>query len=145
MIRNKCKLSTIVTIDHKKPDETLYVALNPKNQTIGFAITSTEKSDKDYIWLKELEVSEDCRRKGVGKTLLNEVVQSGKKNNVDLIYAVPMTPADLPDKGIADEKIHHFYDKNGFKPCNAPKGAVTEIVDPQGNTDTTKKGVCLII
>jgi GNAT superfamily N-acetyltransferase len=111
-------------------------AYNKDKQVIAKADLSNLKTDKTFIWLHHLEVVPECRDKGVGTEVLEKIAELGKAYGASIIYAYPAQPIDA-EAPIPDDKITHFYKKNGFVACKAPKDAIT--VTDEG---LKKSGLC---
>lgn len=114
-------------------------AFNEKGKLLGSADFSVLQTDKKFVWLHEIEVIPECRRKGIGEALIDVVADIGRNNNAKLVYAYPSSPVGV-EKPLPINKIRHFYEKNGFKPCNPPKDVVTVTDD-----GLAKRGVCLLL
>jgi GNAT superfamily N-acetyltransferase len=114
-----------------------FEAFNKKGDSLGTADATLLTTDKKFIWLHELQIEPECRNKGVGSILIDAIASFGKDEKAQLIYAFPMTPID-EKKPIPQEKIDHFYKKNGFTSCMAPQDVATITDD-----GLKKKGVCL--
>ena len=51
-------------------------------------ICSGTESGGDYIWINEIQIPPDYRGKGIGKKLLNHVLQWSKRNNMKTVLGV---------------------------------------------------------
>jgi N-acetylglutamate synthase-like GNAT family acetyltransferase len=131
-----CEVAT--TKSHQSKSFIDIEALNNDKQVIGKASLSKIKTDKNLLWLHELEVHPLCRRKGVGTALMDHIVELGEKKGVELVYACPVPLADAEGKAPSEKQLKAFYRKQGFQPCKAPKDIVT--VTDEG---LQKRGMCL--
>jgi GNAT superfamily N-acetyltransferase len=61
---------------------------------------------KPYGFLAEVSVDENLRGKGVGKKLINEIIEEAKKNKCYKIVATSRK---------SKPKVHTFYEYLGFK------------------------------
>lgn len=113
-------------------------ATNKADKYLGHAETSLFSTDKKFVWMHMIRVRPECRGKGVGSEIVQEIVDFGQKNKADLVYAVPMALTGRDGSARAQKKREAFYEKQGFVPCKAPKDAVTVT-----NEELLKRGVCL--
>ena len=111
-------------------------AFNKKGQPVGHADAGLYNTDKKFVWLHEIHVRDECRRKGVATEMIGALAEFGKMKGAQLLYAYPAPPQS--DPSVPQKSLDKFYRKNGFKPCNAPKDAVT--ITDEG---LFKRGVCL--
>jgi GNAT superfamily N-acetyltransferase len=131
----------VAAVKVKRDKAFIYMgALNGDKQVIGKADITKNKTDKNFLWLHELEVHPLCRRKGVGTEMMNAIADLAEKEKVDLVYAVPGNPAEAEGKPVPERALNRFYRKQGYLPCEAPKDAVT--VTDEG---LVKRGMCLIL
>jgi GNAT superfamily N-acetyltransferase len=113
-------------------------ALNKSGKYLGRAELSLHKTDKKFLWMHLIEVRRECRGKGVGSEMVQQIADYGRKHNAQLVYAYPA--ALTRESGKQQLKREHFYKQQGFVPCNAPKDAVT--ITSEG---LFKRGVCLFL
>jgi N-acetylglutamate synthase-like GNAT family acetyltransferase len=111
--------------------------INKEHEVIASADISTLKTDKPFIWLHHIEVEPECRKHGLASDIIEKIVKVGKKEGAELIYAYPAQPMDT-EVTIPETQIKVFYEKLGFKACDAPKDAVT--ITDEG---LKKSGLCL--
>lgn len=116
------------------------LALNQEKIIIGKASLSKHKTDKSFLWLHELEVHPLCRRQGIGTILMDHVADVARKEKVDMVYLHPAPLEHTEGKQVSPRKLQQFYREQGYKPCPAPKDAVT--VTDEG---LLKRGMCLAI
>jgi len=133
---DKCKVDEVKSRQRKA--FVTVGALNKDGKVIGAAQLSSLKTDKKFLWLHEIEVRPQCRRKGVGSAMMDKIVEIGKKIDAELIYAYPATPMETSGKTLTPKQLGAFYKKEGFEPCNAPKDVAT--ITDEG---LFKRGVCL--
>jgi GNAT superfamily N-acetyltransferase len=112
-------------------------AVNKDNKIVGAASLSNLRTDKKFLWLHEIQVHPECRRKGVGSAIMDKITEVGKKAEAELIYAYPAVPMNAKGKELSPKQLLSVYRKQGFKPCNAPKDVST--VTDEG---LFKRGVC---
>jgi len=75
---------------------------------VGRAYLYLMKNDlhkRPFGFMEDVFVNEDCRGKGVGKRLVNEVIKKAKENNC---YKLVCTSR------YEKEKVHMLYEKLGF-------------------------------
>jgi len=131
----------VAAVKVKRDKAFLYVgALNSDKEVIGKADITKNKTDKNFLWLHELEVHPLCRRKGVGTEMLQTITDLAQKEKVDLVYVVPGNPVEAEGRPVSERALKQFYRKQGYVPCDAPKDAVT--ITDEG---LVKKGMCLIL
>lgn len=116
--------------------------LTKDQQVVGKAEIMKGKTDKSFLWVGVLEVHPLCRRQGVGTEMMEAIADLAKDEKVDLVY---VHPAQLAESGwdsypVSEKALTAFYNKLGFKPCEAPKDVVTVT-----NEGLLKRGLCLTI
>lgn len=131
-----CEVAT--TKSHQSKSFIDIEALNTDKQVIGKASLSKVKTNKNLLWLHELEVHPLCRRKGVGTAIMDHIADLGKKKGVELVYACPVPLQEAEGKMPSEKQLRAFYRSQGFEPCSAPKDIVT--VTDEG---LLKRGMCL--
>jgi GNAT superfamily N-acetyltransferase len=131
----------VAAVNVKRDKAFLYVgALNNDKEVIGKADVTKNRTDKNFLWVHEIEVHPLCRRKGVGTEMMKAIENLAKDQKVDLVYVVPGNPADAEGRPVSEKGLDAFYRKQGYVPCEAPKDAVT--VTDEG---LVKRGMCLIL
>lgn len=91
------------------------VAINQRNEVIGFAFIKVKKGLLDGGFLGELGifVREDYQGRGVGSKLMNNLIELGRRENVREIYLTVLTD---------NAKAIHLYKKYGFKKKKTTRG-----------------------
>ena len=82
----------------------LVAKLVPSGQVVGFL--NAERMLFDYLYVDSLAVSEQYRRGGIGKKLMNKILEMGKLQHQHRIWLL----------AVADnEKSNKFYKSLGYK------------------------------
>lgn len=84
-------------------------------EIFGYAYTSPFKERAAYAWSVEssIYVRKDCRKRGVGRLLLEELERLSKKQNVLNINAC-IACTDNEDEYLTNASVH-FHEKMGYK------------------------------
>ena len=77
-----------------------------ERKLIGFCMGNIEPfNNTSYFYLKEVCVSHKYQNQGIGSIMLDELVNTLQKAQVDSIYLITQR----------QDQLEHFYKKNGFK------------------------------
>lgn len=91
-----------------KNDRARYMVAEENKKLVGLLGLNIDYQlhhPKKVATVEELIITEDCRGKGVGKKLIEEVIKNARENDCDVIELT---------SNFARERAHNFYMKNGF-------------------------------
>ena len=95
-------------IHNFKENQSGYFIAHIENKITGFALASLHLTDGGLeCWLDDLIVAKKYHRQGIGKKLIEEVIQWGQRQNASYF---------LLESGIKNKSAHHFFEDMGFEP-----------------------------
>lgn len=120
--KRKCEVHKIRhrTVVDEESKWLLFRAENKNGKVVG-KVTSNVTEDADnnqFLFINTLEVTADCRRRGVGAKLVEDVKATAKKEGLNYIYLNP-SPLENGEK-LSTKEVKQFYKEVGFKPSDSP-------------------------
>lgn len=81
------------------------------NNIVGFALASLHQTEAGHIecWLDDIGVMLVWQKNGIGKALVEHVLEWGKEGNAKYI---------LLESGLENEQAHHLFEHLGFRPLS---------------------------
>lgn len=95
----------------KDKNKIVYVATE-NNKIVGYTSAFIEEYPpiylfEKYVMVNEICIDQNCRRKGIGKLLLNEIYKFAEKNNIQRIEC---------QVAVKNHVSQNFWQKNNFIP-----------------------------
>jgi len=86
-----------------------------ENRIVGYAYADTFKNKKAYDWAVEttIYVAEDCKKKGIGRLLYNELEGLLKRQNIVNLNAC-IAYAEEEDEYLTNDSVR-FHEKLGYR------------------------------
>ncbi|MBQ3689745.1 MAG: N-acetyltransferase [Bacteroidales bacterium] len=93
-----------------------YILAEDNGKILGYAYASRFRERKAYDWCVEtsIYVDKDCRRLGLGSSLLNELERLLKLQGITNVNASITTSSTPGDNEYVTDASQHFHEKHGY-------------------------------
>lgn len=94
---------------HKNSIDGIKISVEDKDKEIAWAylyILTNDRHDDPYGFLENVYVEKEYRKQGIGKELINKIIEEAKSNNCYKIIATSRH---------SKPKVHDLYEHFGFK------------------------------